>query len=48
MTSRTDNLTVGDRAPDFELPTAANDMHFSLSCLLTRGPLIVEFLRGTW
>jgi len=48
MTSRTDNLTVGDHAPEFELPTAANDASFSLSSLLSRGPLIVEFLRGTW
>ncbi len=41
-------LKPGDRAPDFTLPAANRDGAFSLAQLLARGPLILEFLRGTW
>ncbi|MGV8876851.1 MAG: peroxiredoxin-like family protein [Rhodoglobus sp.] len=40
-------LTVGDRAPDFELPDAAGN-RVRLSALLTAGPVIIAFYRGAW
>ena len=46
--SQTETLKVGDRAPDFTLAAANRDGSISLRQLLERGPLIVEFLRGTW
>ena len=48
MTRETNNLRVGDRAPDFTLGAADHDRRYSLSELISRGPAIVEFLRGTW
>jgi peroxiredoxin len=48
MKERTETLAIGDRAPDFTLPAANRDGTFSLSQWLQRGPLILEFLRGTW
>jgi len=54
MQDRTETLKVGDRAPEFTL-AAANDtaiakarQNVSVSQLVARGPVIVEFLRGTW
>jgi hypothetical protein len=44
----TDTLKVGDRAPDFTLSAANSTESTSLQSLLPRGPVIVEFLRGTW
>ncbi len=41
-------LKVGDRAPDFTLSAANREGTFSLSQLLRRGAVILEFLRGTW
>jgi hypothetical protein len=48
MQSRTGTLEVGSRAPEFLLPAANREGIVSLAGSLTRGPLIVEFLRGTW
>jgi len=48
MQNRTETLQVGSRAPEFSLPAANREGNFSLSGLLGRGPVIVEFLRGTW
>jgi peroxiredoxin len=48
MRDHTETLAVGSQAPEFSLPAANRDGQFSLSELLQRGPLIVEFLRGTW
>jgi peroxiredoxin len=48
MLNRTETLTVGSRAPEFLLPAANRDGILSLSGFLSRGTLIVEFLRGTW
>jgi peroxiredoxin len=48
MKESTESLAVGDRAPDFTLPAANREGTFSLSRWLQRGPLILEFLRGTW
>ena len=46
--SQTETLKVGDRAPDFALSAANRDGSVSLQQLLGRGPVILEFLRGTW
>ena len=54
MKDRTETLRVGDRAPEFKLATANSTeaaqvpQAVSLSQLTARGPVIVEFLRGTW
>lgn len=48
MQNRTETLQVGSRAPDFALSAANREGIFSLASLLGRGPVIVEFLRGTW
>ena len=48
MKNHTRTLTVGSAAPGFTLSAANREGTFSLSNLITRGPLIVEFLRGTW
>ncbi|MBZ5629537.1 MAG: hypothetical protein LAO06_11805 [Acidobacteriia bacterium] len=48
MTHHSSTLDLGDRAPEFTL-TSANGMgEVSLGKLLQRGPVVVEFLRGTW
>jgi len=39
---------VGVMAPDFWLPAANRPGSFQLSHLKQKGPVIVEFLRGTW
>src|SRR5258706_8594043 len=43
----TDTLKPGDLAPKFSLQ-AANAGETSLDAVLAKGPVIVEFLRGTW
>ncbi len=48
MQDRTETLAIGDRAPDFTLFAANRKESFSLSGLWQRGPVILEFLRGTW
>ena len=49
MQSRTPALEVGSRAPEFALPSANwEGSIFTLSTMLGRGPVVVEFLRGTW
>ena len=48
MQERTETLRVGDRAPEFTLPAANRDESFSLSQMRQRGPVILEFVRGTW
>ena len=40
-------LTVGDVAPDFELPDATGKS-VSLSDLLKQGPVVINFYRGEW
>ena len=40
-------LKVGDQAPDFVLPNAAEQLIDSRA-LLAKGPLIVTFYRGRW
>lgn len=41
-------LGTGALAPTFALAAANREGTFSLSALVRRGPVIVEFLRGTW
>jgi len=48
MLGSTDTLRVGSVAPDFELSAANREERYSLSALRRRGPVVVEFLRGTW
>ncbi len=48
MKERTETLAVGEHAPDFTLPAANRQASFSASEAWQRGPLILEFLRGTW
>lgn len=48
MKDRTETLEIGSRAPDFSLAAANREGAFTLAGFLARGPLILEFLRGTW
>ncbi len=48
MQDKTETLSLGDAAPDFKLSAANRGESFSLSALCQRGPVILEFLRGTW
>ena len=48
MKDRTETLEIGSKAPDFSLFAANREGMFSLGGFLAQGPLILEFLRGTW
>ena len=48
MKNQTDTLGIGSIAPGFSLAAANRTGSFSLPELLRGGPLIVEFMRGTW
>ncbi|HWH58908.1 MAG TPA: hypothetical protein VN682_14855 [Terriglobales bacterium] len=48
MQGKTETLDVGSKAPSFTLLAANREGNFLLADLLARGPLILEFLRGTW
>jgi hypothetical protein len=49
MQNRTEALENGSPAPEFSLPSANREGSiFTLSTMLGRGPVMVEFLRGTW
>ncbi len=54
MARPSDTLQVGDRAPGFALFAAnANNvlgtpLEIHLERLLGKGPIVLEFLRGTW
>jgi peroxiredoxin len=41
-------LRVAELAPDFELPDVASGRTVSLTRLLDRGPVVVNFVRGFW
>jgi peroxiredoxin len=41
-------LHIGDPAPDFSLITLNAKNPITLRSLTKRGPVVVEFLRGTW
>jgi hypothetical protein len=46
--NQTETLQIGSRAPEFSLGAANREGELSLAALLAGGPLIIEFLRGTW
>jgi hypothetical protein len=48
MPEQTATLKLRDRAPGFELGAANRAERFTLESALQRGPVILEFLRGTW
>ena len=48
MARSSETLEVDDRAPDFTLAAANRTGEFSLAAELAHGPVILEFLRGTW
>ena len=48
MPEQTSTLRAGDRAPGFELPAANRQESYSLARALEHGPVVLEFLRGTW
>jgi peroxiredoxin len=49
MSKRTSStLQTGQAALLFSLRAANREGEYSLSSLLARGPVIVEFHRGTW
>jgi len=48
MKNQTQTLSFGSPAPEFTLWAANREGAFSLTGLIARGPLILEFLRGTW
>jgi peroxiredoxin len=48
MQDHTDTLQLGSKAPEFTLPAANRDGEFTLTGLIGRGALVLEFLRGTW
>jgi peroxiredoxin len=48
MPDSSTTLRVGDRAPQFTLSAANRAESFALDDMLRRGPVIAEFLRGTW
>jgi hypothetical protein len=48
MRGKTETLEIGSRAPAFSLEAVNREGKFLLEDLVARGPLILEFLRGTW
>jgi peroxiredoxin len=48
MQNQTETLGIGSKAPEFSMDAANRNENFSLSGFLSRGPVILEFLRGTW
>lgn len=48
MADRSSTLAIGDKAPDFTLTPANSGTPLRLRDLLAHGPLVLEFLRGTW
>ena len=48
MLDYTSTLKIGDRAPDFTLLAANGPAKVPLAQALQHGPVILEFLRGTW
>lgn len=48
MPNQTATLKLKDAAPNFDLGAANREGRVNLAELLSRSPVIVEFLRGTW
>jgi hypothetical protein len=48
MKNHTETLSVGSIAPPFALHAANRSGEVSLSDLISKGLLIIDFQRGTW
>ena len=48
MKNTTETLGIGSRAPEFQLDLAAEDRQWKLSDWTPKGPVVLEFVRGTW
>ena len=48
MHRKTETLDIGSFAPLFTLAAANHAESISLQALISRGPVILEFIRGTW
>lgn len=48
MRSKTETLALGSSAPAFSLGAANREGEFDLEHLIAHGPVVLEFLRGTW
>jgi methyl-accepting chemotaxis protein len=44
----TETLGLGSRAPDFRLTSAVDASPYRLAQWTAKGPVVLEFLRGTW
>jgi len=48
MKDRTGTFEIGVKVSDFSLSAANREGTLTLGSFLAQGPLILEFLRGTW
>jgi methyl-accepting chemotaxis protein len=48
MQNITETLGIGSRAPDFRLGAANSSLFQTLGEWTAKGPVVLEFLRGTW
>lgn len=48
MKNTTETLGIGSRAPEVQLALAAEDRQWKLSDWTPKGPVVLEFVRGTW
>lgn len=48
MPESSTTLKVGDVAPPFGLGAANSLAYYELSDVFKEGPVVLEFLRGTW
>jgi hypothetical protein len=48
MAETSTTLRLNDLAPDFTLGAANTSATYCLSEFLRQGPIVLEFLRGTW
>jgi peroxiredoxin len=48
MAETSTTLKLNDLAPDFALDAANTSATYKLSEFLKQGPIVLEFLRGTW
>ena len=48
MAETSTTLNLNDAAPDFTLGAANSSATYKLSEFVKQGPVVLEFLRGTW
>ena len=48
MIETSTTLCINDLAPEFALGAANTSATYRLSEFLKQGPIVLEFLRGTW